>query len=197
MSMKEIDNLKNVLGINTSNNLYDSSNVAANADGSVLERLEDLLNKINAGKIQYNSTNYIAVTADLSSATWNTVATHELFTVTGLVRMKVIAEVTVNGDDTSGDTSTIQLGTEDATNGWIAATQVDDLAAGEIWADATPTETNGNYSSLVFDKVVNAKDVGYEIANEAATAGTIIFHCWYEALNATGAVVAGDGSAMV
>lgn len=158
---------------------------------------KSIIDIIKENKVQYNTSNYLAVTADLTSATWNTVATHELFTVTGLVRMKVIAEVTTTGDDTSGDTATIQMGVEDSTNDWIAATQVDDLAAGEIWADATPTETNGNYSSLVFDKVVNGKDVGYEIAGEAATDGVIVFHCWWEALNSTGAVVAGDGSAMV
>jgi len=156
-----------------------------------------IVDELKRGMVHYNNPNYLAVTIDLTSATFNTVATHELFTVTGLVRMRVIAEVTTTGDDTSGNTSTIQLGTEDATNDWIAATEVDDLTVGEIWADATPTETNGNYSSLVFDKVVNGVDVGYEIAGEAATDGVIVFHCVWEPLNATGAVVAGDGSAMV
>jgi len=156
-----------------------------------------IVDEIRKNALSYNNAKYISVTADLTSATWNTVATHELFTVTGLVRMRVIAEVVTTGDDTSGNTSNIQLGVEDSTNDWIAATEVDDLTAGEIWADATPTETNGNYSSLVFDKVVNSKDVGYEITGEAATDGNIVFHCWYEALNSTGAVVAGDGSAMV
>jgi len=156
-----------------------------------------IIDEVRKNALTYNNANYLAVTADLTSATWNTVATHELFTVTGLVRMRVVAEVVTTGDDTSGNTSTIQLGVEDSTNDWIAATEVDDLAAGEIWADATPTETNGNYSSLVFDKVVNGKDVGYEIAGEAATDGNIVFHCWWEALNGTGAVAAGDGSAMV
>lgn len=157
---------------------------------------KSIIDVIKQNSDTYNNDNYLTVTADLTSATWNTVASHEVFTVTGLVRMKVIAEVTGTGDDTSGDTSTIQLGTESATNGWIAATQVDDLAAGEVWADATPTETDGNYSSLVFDKVVNAVDIGYEIAGEAATAGTIVFHCWWTPLNSTGAVVVGDGSSL-
>ena len=156
-----------------------------------------IVDEIRKNAITYNNANYLSVTADLTSATWNTVATHELFTVTGLVRMKVIAEVTTTGDDTSGNTATIQLGVEDSTDDWIAVTEVDDLASGEIWADATPTETNGNYTSLVLDKVVNVKDVGYEIAGEAATDGEIVFHCWWEALNSTGNVVVGDGSAMV
>ena len=157
---------------------------------------KSIIDVIKQNSDTYNNDNYLTVTADLSNATWNTVASHEIFTVTGLVRVRLVAEVTGTGDDTSGNTSTIQLGTATATNGWIAATEVDDLAAGEVWADATPTETDGNYSSLVFDKVVNAVDIGYEIAGEAATAGTIVFHLWWQPLNATGAVVAGAGGAL-
>lgn len=155
---------------------------------------KSIIDIIKENKIQYNTSNYIAVTADFTSATWNTVATHEVFTVTGLVRMKVIAEVTGNG---AGATATIELGNEGDTDLWIPTTTITDLADGEIWADATPTEVDGNYSSLVFDKVVNDVDIGYEIKTAAATGGSIVFHCWYEALNSTGAVVAGDGSALV
>lgn len=140
--------------------------------------------------------NYLAVEADLSKAAWNTVAKHELFTVTGLVRMRIIAEVMVAGDDTTGDTATIQLGTESDTDGFIEATQVDDLGAGELWYDTTPTTKFDTTSTVIIDKIINGEDVGYEIAGEAAKAGKITFHCWWEALNATGAVVAGTGSAL-
>lgn len=134
------------------------------------------------------------VTADFTSATWNTVATHEIFTVTGLVRMKVIAEITGNG---AGATATIELGNEGDTDLWIPTTTITDMAAGEIWIDATPTELDGASSSLIFDRLVNGVDIGYEIKTAAATGGSIVFHCWWEAKNATGAVVAGDGSALV
>ena len=147
--------------------------------------------------VHYNNPNYLAVTADLTSATWNTAATHELFTVTGLVRMRIYAEVTTTGDDSSGNTANIQLGVENTTNAFIAATEVDDLAAGEIWYDATPTVVTDDTSSVILDKVVNGEDVGYEITGEAATDGVIVFHCVWEPLNATGNVVAGNGSAMV
>jgi len=194
MSMKQIDNNNNSLGVNNSDNQYVSDNVLANENGSILERMEDLKNKVNAGKIQYNSTNYLAVVADFSSATWNTIATHEVFTVTGLVRMKVVAEVTIN---LAGATATIELGYDADTDAWIATTTGTDLDAGDIWSDETPTEVQGNYSSMIFDKVVNGVDIGYEIKVAALTAGSITFHCWYEALNATGAVVAGSGGVLV
>jgi len=156
-----------------------------------------IIDEIRKNALTYNNANYLTVTADLTSATWNTAATHELFTVTGLVRMRIVAEVTTTGDDTSGNTANIQLGVENTTNAFIAATEVDDLAAGELWFDATPTEVTNDTSSVVIDKVVNSEDVGYEITGEAATDGVIVFHCWWEALNATGNVAAGDGSAMV
>lgn len=152
-----------------------------------------IIDEIRGSAINYGGKNYLSVSADMTSATWNTVATHELFTVTGAVRMRVMAEVT--GDCTSaGGAATIKLGVEGATGAWISATGEDDLDTGDIWFDATPTETNGNFSSLVLDKVVaGGIDVGYEIENEAFTQGTIVFHCWWEALNATGAIVAGAG----
>lgn len=151
----------------------------------------------NEDEINYNASNYLSVTADLSEVTWNTVATHELFTVTGLVRARIVAEVTATGDDTTTATATIQLGTDSDTDGFIAVTNVDDLTIGELWYDATPTVKFDTSSTVILDKIVNGEDIGFEIAGEAATAGTIVFHCWFEPLNATGAVVAGDGSALV
>lgn len=152
-----------------------------------------ILDEVIGAAINYDTENYLAVTADLSSATWNTVATHELFTVTGLVRMRIVAEVTTNG---AGATATIELGHESDTDAFIATTTITDLAAGEIWIDATPTEVAGNTSTLLMDKIVNAVDIGYEIKTAAATAGAIVFHCWWEPLNSTGAVVAGAGGAL-
>ena len=44
-----IDDASNPLGIDDSNNVYDSGNVTANEDGSVLERLERLQEAVNVG----------------------------------------------------------------------------------------------------------------------------------------------------
>lgn len=163
---------------------------------SAIALLKQIIAKAGVKDFSKADSNYLAVTVDLSNATWNTVAKHEILTVTGLVRLRILAEITVEGDDTSGNTATIQLGTESASNNFIAATQVDDLAVGELWYDATPTVKVDNTSSILLDKIVSGEDVGYEIAGEAAVAGTIIFHCWWEALNATGAVVAGAGGVL-
>lgn len=139
--------------------------------------------------------NYFAVTADLSDETWNTAAAHEIALVSGLVRVAIIAECTVTGDDTSGDTATISLGWAGTVAGMIAASKVDALAAGELWYDATPTTTGDTYANVALDFVVNDLDIGYTIASEAATAGTIIFHVFWEAIADGASVSAGQGGA--
>lgn len=149
----------------------------------------------NEDELNYKASNYLNVEVDLSEETWNTVADHKLLGLTGLVRLRMVAEVTTTGDDTTGDTATIQLGTETDTDAFVAATQVDDLAEGEIWYDATPTVKFDTTSSVVIDKIVSGEDIYLEIAGEAATAGVIEFHVWWEPLKSGSTVVAGDGSA--
>jgi hypothetical protein len=142
------------------------------------------------------SGNYFTVTADLTSATWNTAAAHEIAVVTGLVMVSILAQVTDTGDDTSGDTATIALGVEDATAAMIAATEVDDLLAGELWYDTTPTTTAEAVATALLRWIVNGSDIGYTIAAEAAIAGTIVFHIWWVPLSSDATVAAGAGGAL-
>ena len=139
------------------------------------------------------ASNKLTVTADLSSATWNTVASHEIAVVTGLVRVQILPLCTVTGDDTSGNTGTISLGWDGTVAGMIAATEVDDLAAGEFWYDATPTTTGEAFATAVLDFVLDGKDIGYTIATEAAVAGSIKFHIWWIPLESGATVTAGEG----
>lgn len=152
-------------------------------------------NGLTIGGVEMVPMNKLVVTADLSSATWNTVAAHEIAVVTGLVRMQVLAVCTTTGDDTSGNTSTIALGVEGDTAALIAATQVDDLLAGELWYDATPTTRTDKWANAVIDFPVDGWDVGFTIAGEAATAGVIEFHIWWMPLEEGATVVAGEGGA--
>ena len=188
------DNNQNILGYNSADNKFVSSSVAANADGSMIERQEYIQQNMNGTGVVYNAPNYLGVPIVFSALTTGSVATHELFTVTGLVRVKIVAECTVN----VAGTGSIQLGEETTTDSMIAVTAGTDLDAGELWYDATPTTATDTTSTVILDKIVNALDVGYEISVGTLTSGAITFHCWYEALNATGAVVASDGlSALV
>jgi hypothetical protein len=151
---------------------------------------EDFANKVDSVE------QYVSLEIDLSKAAWNTVGTHQLFDVTGLVDFKILSEVTETGDDTTGDTATIQLGFNGATNVLIAATQVDDLAAGELWYDATPTTKYDTAANAEIGRIVNGVDIGYEIAGEAAKAGKIKFHCRYIPKSAGAVISVGAGAAM-
>lgn len=138
------------------------------------------------------SPNYVAVAVDLASATWNTAASHEVLTVTGLVRVHLWIECTEN----VAGAGSIQFGVEGATNGMIASTTGTDLDAGDLWYDASPTtswDTDGNVV-MIYD--INGLDIGYEITGAALTDGTLVVHCVWEPLNATGNVAAGAGGAL-
>ena len=144
---------------------------------------------------QYDSKNYIPVDVDLSDETWNTLASHEILTVTGLVKLLIIPEVTVAGTVTTADLPTICLGHEGDTDLFIGDTEVDDLAVGEIWFDTSPTEKTVDVGSVV-NKYVNGVDIGIEVKGEIPLTGTIIFHCWWEQINSTGNVVEGEGGSL-
>jgi hypothetical protein len=137
--------------------------------------------------------NYIRVTADMASATWNTDATHEILTVTGLVRVKIIAECT---ESLVGVGATISLGTETTADAWIADTTAADIDVGQLWYDAAAHVTNVNTATALVDKVVIGVDIGYEIDTAALTDGTMVFHVWWEPISAGSAVVAGAGGAL-
>lgn len=183
-----MDNNQNILGYNSANNRFDSSSVVANKEGSIIERIASLQ---EGADINYDNSNYLAVPITFAAGTTGSVATHEIFTVTGLVRVKIIAVCTVN---LAGATATIKLGTENNTAAFIAQTTGTDIDAGELWYDATPTTTEDTTSTVVLDKVVNAADIGYEVETAALSAGAITFHCWYTPLDSTGAVVVADGT---
>lgn len=187
------DNTDNYIGTDSANNDAATTAVVVNRDGSLLERSEFVINEVIGAALNKDSVNYLAVSADLSSATWNTVAAHEILTVTGLNRIRIMVECTVTCDDTTGNTATIVLGDETTSDALIASTEVDDILDTELWYDATPTLSADAFASVILDYITNGLDIGYEIAVEAATAGTLVFHVWWEPLNATGAVVAGAG----
>lgn len=153
-----------------------------------------------SGATNIGNPNYVNVTALMTAATWNTDASHEVFTVTGLVRMKIWIECTDTLTD-AADGATIQFGHESATNAIIAATNCARAGAGLLstgcmWYDTSPLATPEASSSIIMDYVVNGLDIGYEIDTAALTGGSLVFHCVWEPLNATGNVVAGAGGTL-
>jgi hypothetical protein len=160
--------------------------------GTQLTAETNLLDNILGQEFSWKQANYIKVTADFTSATWNTVASHELLTVTGPCRIIIIPECTTGLTDGGG--GTIQLGVEGTTNGLIAATTSADIDTGEFWLTTTPAARYAR--SSVIDTIVIGLDVGYEIAVAAATGGAIDFHIWVIPLASGATAVAGLGGAL-
>uniref|UniRef100_A0A6M3KNG5 Uncharacterized protein n=3 Tax=viral metagenome TaxID=1070528 RepID=A0A6M3KNG5_9ZZZZ len=177
---------------------FTSSAVEAEANGSVLERLEAL--QVSAGP-SYIHPKYLAVATGTFDTTgvWSTVASHEIATVTGMVKVTIIPECVTSVSSVS-DTGTIQLGDETVTSSVIAASTLGAgaMAAGELWVDATLTRTiltQTQVNAITF-VVAAGKDIGYEVATNALSAGSMIFHIWWTPLDATGAVAAGAGGTL-
>lgn len=136
--------------------------------------------------------NSFVVTADMTSATWNTVAAHEIAVVTGLVRVQIVARVT-DTVITTGTNGTIVLGWEGATTSMIGSTLADALVTNELWYDTSPTTVGDTFNNAVLDFVVNGADIGYTIGTNAATAGEIEFLVFWVPLSSGATVTAGAG----
>lgn len=195
-----ISGIAGMIGVEDADNAMITAAVVPNADGSVFERLEGLA---AAALPTYNHPNYIALSADMSSATWNTQAAHEILTVTGNIRLRVMAECTETLTD-GADGATLSLGDEITVAGMIASTSAggagaaNQLDAAEFWMDATPADVSPvAESSAILDFVVlQGADVGYTIGGEALTDGILIFHMWWYPLDSTGAAVVGEGGVL-
>lgn len=155
--------------------VFPGSGTALPAGRSIIDELVGA--SINAGR-----TNNFVVTADFTQAAWNSVGTHEIITVNGQVRVRIIPVCTATL--TSGGAATMQFGTAASTSLYIGPTVFSDLQTDRYWLTATP-DTRYAFSE-VFDQILSNIDVGYEIAGAAMTAGTINFLVWFEALSAGG-----------
>lgn len=148
--------------------------------------------------------NAFTVTADMTSATWNTIASHEIATTTGLVHYIIIPHCTSTLTD-AADGASIQLGVEGSTAVLIASTGAagagaNTISTNEFWLDATPSDlvdTRTAENALDF-WVDGGLDVGYEITGAALTGGTLKFEIFWEAGDAAGAgtAVAGAGGTL-
>jgi hypothetical protein len=69
------DNPQNILGYNSNNNMFSSENVVANEDGSIIERLEDVRDKMGR-------------CVSIGQAAASLTGTATKFTVTGIVAIK-------------------------------------------------------------------------------------------------------------
>lgn len=170
------------IGENSANNVFDSSQVAANADGSVLERLEYI-----AGT--FTTYTKADVTAATAWTTGNSPVT--VFTVTGTVMLRLMPYVTVAFTSTSS-TGTLALGTSDNASSITAATTANgtNFAAGDVWTTTTTTKGNVLANTGNWLLVRGTETVTVTIGTNSMTAGGMVIICQWIPLTSGASVVA-------
>lgn len=144
-----------------------------------------------------NHPNKLTVTADFTDADWNTATVHRIFSVTGLVRVLLLARCTEDVDSAAHG-ATIELGTTANSAQFIAATDENTIDNGKLWYAAAGVTKQGAYGNVVLDQVINggeeANNIVHRIRNEALTTGELEYHLWWEPLEEDASVVVADGT---
>lgn len=108
---------------------------------------------------------------------------YTLFTVTGVVGMKLFGVCTVN----LAGAATLEVGTAISSAGLIAQTTATDIDANEIWHDATP-DASIELLTVATTKIVT-QNVIETVGTTNITAGNIYYVCLWTALSPDANVV--------
>jgi hypothetical protein len=178
----ERDNPGNILGVNTNNNLYDSSNVVADANGSMIERQQYIQEAI--------ASNALGQAIVRKTVTFDdTDADVPLFTVTGDVAVKLVAVCGTSVASVGG----ANIGVDAGTVALIADTDCTALAAGEIWHDASPDASAELLSVMKEFILANGTDIVLDVQDEKQVdSGVINFYCIWTPFSVNGKVVAAE-----
>src|SRR5688572_22193773 len=93
-----------------------------------------------------------------------------LFTVSGLVAVKIVGLCTVN---LAGASATLEVGTALSSAGLIAQTTATDIDANDIWHDATP-DASVEASTVMAEKLV-FQDIIETVGTADITAGNVYY----------------------
>ena len=109
----------------------------------------------------------------------------DLFTITGMVQVKLFAIITT---DLVGATATIKIGLAGDTAALIAQTTATDMDENEIWHDGTPDKAL-ELSTVITEKIIT-KDIIQTVATANITAGVIKYYCMWKPISLNGKVIA-------
>jgi hypothetical protein len=107
-----------------------------------------------------------------------------LFTVSGLVAVKIVGLCTVN---LAGAAATLEVGTALSTAGLIAQTTATDIDANEIWHDATP-DASVEASSVMAEKLV-FQNIIETVGTADITAGNVYYVCLWRPISPNATVL--------
>lgn len=131
---------------------------------------------VDLGLSASKSITYAAGTTGATGAT-------TLFTVTGVVAMKIFA--VCSSDLTSGGAATLEVGVSGNTAALIAQTTATNIDNGEIWVDTSPATVEALPTHSI---VIN--DVIQTIGTTTVTGGTLTYYCLWSPISTDGNVVA-------
>lgn len=131
----------------------------------------------------------VAEKAVTFTATGNgAVGTVTLFTVTGVVKLKVISVCNTTTTIQAG--ATLEVGIAGATTAFIAQTAGDAPDQNEIWHDTTP-DTAHELSSVGVERYLgNGQDIILTVATNTIDSGVITFYAIWEPISSGSSVVA-------
>jgi len=149
---------------------------------------------INQSNLTYDGWRHCEKAITFAGGTTNAIGDHDgtgnpfdIFTVTGDVKVKVVAVCTTT---LVGASSTLEVGTSGGTAVIIAQTTGTDIDVGEIWHDATP-DADIELSSVAKEYIVaNGKDVIGTVGTANITAGVIRFTVMWKAVSRNGDLIA-------
>lgn len=119
-----------------------------------------------------------------AAATTGAVGATTLFTVTGVVAVKVFG--VVSGADLTGS-GTLEVGITGSTPSIIAQTTGTNLDVGEIWTDNAPSKIE-NLPTTFF--ILNGTNIIQTIGTDTITAGTMTYYCIWVPISSDGDVTA-------
>lgn len=145
--------------------------------------------------------NVARVSIDFSLPAWKTVASHEVFEVTGLVKVQVL--YLVRETLVSAGAPTISFGYEGALTAYAAAQVHTNLVAG-VWVAPGGTVFTINNQTGIFNNagtgrgadIISGLDLGFNVNVAELTDGEIEAICYWSPVSAGAMVVAGAGGAL-
>lgn len=128
------------------------------------------------GLVTSKAITYSALTTGATGAT-------TLFTVSGLVAMRIFA--VASGTDLTGS-GTLEVGISGNTAALLAQVAATALDVGEIWVDSAPA----TIEALPALQLVNGTNIIQTIATDTVTAGTLTYYCAWFPLTQSASVTA-------
>ena len=185
------DNTQNVLGVNTADNQYDSTNVAANANGSMLERQEYIQGVVDAITTPQLVAKALTTTANGATT---------IFNYTGNVKITAIYGVVTTIMENKTQNCKLSITADSLAAVDICANKdIDTFAVGSL-ISITGTVANAAVSTTavgVFGPVQDGAVIATSITSGiitttagAANTGAITWYVQYEPLSAGAAITA-------